>query len=120
MFSLWMPRSKSAPKSPSQFLRNVRQSPVSRELCSRILSTREGGIKMRQVIDTLTTRQELADQPFGSVEIKLSHLLAPTDFSPNSERAVDYAVQLARRLGTKLTLLHVVPEPGAHDYSMEG
>jgi nucleotide-binding universal stress UspA family protein len=57
---------------------------------------------MRQVIDTLTTRQELADQPFGSVEIKLSHLLAPTDFSPNSETAVDYAVQLARRLGTKL------------------
>jgi universal stress protein A len=75
---------------------------------------------MRRVIDTLTTRQELADQPFGSVEIKLSHLLAPTDFSPNSETAVDYAVQLARRLGTKLTLLHVVPEPGAHDYSMEG
>jgi universal stress protein A len=75
---------------------------------------------MNQVIDTLTTRQELADQSFGSMKVKLSHLLAPTDFSPNSEKAVDYAVQLARRLGAKLTLLHVVPEPGALDYSMEG
>jgi nucleotide-binding universal stress UspA family protein len=75
---------------------------------------------MNQVIDTLTSQQELADQSFGGMKFKLSHLLAPTDFSPNSEKAVDYAVQLARRLGAKLTLLHVVPEPSALDYSMEG
>ena len=33
-----------------------------------------------------------------------------TDFSPRSERAVEYAVQLARRLGARLTVLHVYPE----------
>jgi len=33
---------------------------------------------------------------------------------------VNYAIQLARRLGAELTLLHVVPEPSAVDYSMEG
>jgi nucleotide-binding universal stress UspA family protein len=33
---------------------------------------------------------------------------------------VNYAIQLAQLLGAKLTLLHVVPEPSAVDYSMEG
>src|SRR6202007_2163654 len=53
-------------------------------------------------------------------KFQFSHFVAPTDFSPNSEKAVDYAIQLARRLGAKLTLLHIVPEPSAVDYSMEG
>ena len=75
---------------------------------------------MKQVIDTLTTPEDLAAQSSGSSKFNFSHLMAPTDFSPNSERAIDYAVQLARRLGAKLTLLHVVPEPSALDYSMEG
>jgi universal stress protein A len=80
----------------------------------------KGGIKMKQVTDALTTPEEMAAQSSGSLKFNFSHLLAPTDFSPNSERAVDYAVQLARRLRAKLTLLHVVPEPSALDYSMEG
>src|SRR6266481_3628346 len=75
---------------------------------------------LKQVIDTLTTPEDLAAQSSGSLKFNFSHLVAPTDFSPNSERAIDYAVQLARRLGAKLTLLHVVPEPSALDYSMEG
>ena len=33
---------------------------------------------------------------------------------------MNYAIQLAQLLGAKLTLLHVVPEPSAVDYSMEG
>ena len=75
---------------------------------------------MKQVIDTVTTREDLAAQSSGRLKFNFSHVVAPTDFSPNSERAIDYAVQLARRLGAKLTLLHVVPEPSALDYSMEG
>ena len=75
---------------------------------------------LKQVIDTLTTPEDLAAQSSGSLKFNFSHLVAPTDFSPNSERAIDYAVQLARRLGAKLTLLHIVPEPSALDYSMEG
>lgn len=50
----------------------------------------------------------------------ISRIVALTDFSQNSEKTVDYAIQLARRIGAKLTLLHVVPKPGALDYSMEG
>ena len=75
---------------------------------------------LKQVIDTLTTPEDLAAQSSGSLKFNFSHLVSPTDFSPNSERAIDYAVQLARRLGAKLTLLHIVPEPSALDYSMEG
>ncbi len=75
---------------------------------------------MKQVIDALTTPANLAAQSSRSLKFNFSHLVAPTDFSPNSEKAIDYAVQLARRLGAKLTLLHVVPEPSALDYSMEG
>lgn len=44
-----------------------------------------------------------------------SEILVPTDFSSRSDRAADYAVELARRLESHLTLLHVVPAPYAID-----
>ena len=75
---------------------------------------------MNQVNDTSTIPRDLPVQPSVSRKFQLSHFVAPTDFSPNSEKAIDYAVQLARRLGAKLTLLHVVPEPSALDYSTDG
>lgn len=40
-----------------------------------------------------------------------SRILVPTDFSPGSRLAVDYAVQLARRLGASIHLLHVTEDP---------
>lgn len=52
-------------------------------------------------------------RPFGEV-------LVPTDFSSRSDRAVNYAVELARRLESHLTLLHVVPAPYAIDYTLGG
>ena len=36
------------------------------------------------------------------------------------QKAVQYAIQLARLVRAKLTLLHVVPEPSALDYTMQG
>jgi nucleotide-binding universal stress UspA family protein len=47
----------------------------------------------------------------------VTHLLCPTDFSPASARAFDYAVSLAREFRARLLLLHVVaplawPVPG--------
>jgi universal stress protein A len=75
---------------------------------------------MKQVSDNSTVTEDPTLKSSNSKKLNFNHLLAPTDFSPNSEKAVDYAVQLARRLGAKLTLLHVVPEPTAVDYSMEG
>jgi nucleotide-binding universal stress UspA family protein len=42
--------------------------------------------------------------------IEIKSILAPTDFSTHSERAVRYACQLAERLGSSLHLLHVLSE----------
>jgi len=75
---------------------------------------------MSEATNTLQRLPELADQTDNEKKFGFDRILVATDFSPNSKRAVDCAVQLARRLGAKLTLLHVVPEPSALDYSMEG
>ena len=75
---------------------------------------------MNQVIDTSPIPRDTPVQSAVSSKFQFSRFVAPTDFSPNSDKAVNYAVQLARRLGAKLTLLHVVPEPSALDYSIEG
>jgi universal stress protein A len=42
--------------------------------------------------------------------IEIKSILAPTDFSTHSERAVKYACRLAERLGSTLHLLHVLSE----------
>jgi nucleotide-binding universal stress UspA family protein len=42
--------------------------------------------------------------------IKLSRIVCPTDFSPTSCRAVDYAATMADSFGAELVLLHVIPE----------
>jgi nucleotide-binding universal stress UspA family protein len=41
----------------------------------------------------------------------ISKILVPFDFSPHAERAFGYAATLARRLGAKLAVLHVVEDP---------
>ncbi|MGQ4809874.1 putative universal stress protein [Candidatus Entotheonellaceae bacterium PAL068K] len=41
----------------------------------------------------------------------LQHLLVPLDFSPDAERALDYAVELAQQFQARLTLMHVVYMP---------
>jgi nucleotide-binding universal stress UspA family protein len=38
-------------------------------------------------------------------------MLIPTDFSPPSQEAVDYGIQLAETLGSEIYLLHVYQEP---------
>jgi nucleotide-binding universal stress UspA family protein len=48
------------------------------------------------------------------------HILVPTDFSHRSEAAVSYALQLAKQAHGQLTLLHVLPEPSALDYTLGG
>jgi universal stress protein A len=70
--------------------------------------------------DTVTTLQAPTSHASNIPKFHFDRILVPTDFSHNSERAVDYAIQLARRLGAKLTLLHVVPEPSALDYEIGG
>jgi nucleotide-binding universal stress UspA family protein len=43
--------------------------------------------------------------------INIESILTPTDFSPTSERALDFAVTLAGQSGASLHLLHVVAYP---------
>lgn len=39
------------------------------------------------------------------------HILAPTDFTEPSEHALDYAVELAGKLGARVTVLHAYSVP---------
>lgn len=45
--------------------------------------------------------------------IEIRHILCPTAFSDGSRRAFDQAMAIARWSGARVTLLHVVPPPGA-------
>jgi magnesium and cobalt exporter, CNNM family len=71
----------------------------------------KGKNKMKE--DTQTNSEASASHSSGIPKFSFNSILAPTDFSPNSEKAVDYATELARRLGARLTLLHIIPEPSA-------
>ena len=75
---------------------------------------------MNEPSNTATLVEDPVPKSSDSRKFSVKRILAPTDFSPKSEKAVNYAIQLAQLLGAKLTLLHVVPEPSAVDYSMEG
>ena len=65
--------------------------------------------------ETVTTEQAAAH-----MMPVFRRILVPTDFSPRSEAAIDYAVELARKMHAQLTLLHVRPEPSALDYTIGG
>jgi nucleotide-binding universal stress UspA family protein len=75
---------------------------------------------MSESTNTLQPLPELAGQSYNEKKFGFDRILVATDFSPNSLRAVKYSVQLAKRLGARLTILHVVPEPSALNYPMEG
>jgi universal stress protein A len=83
-----------------------------------IIYLEKGKLDMNKVIDSPVTSVDPLVQPRSP--FRLGHLLVPTDFSPNSEKAMSYAIELAKLAGAKLTLLHVVPEPSALDYTMQG
>lgn len=45
----------------------------------------------------------------GAAQPAIARMLAPTDFSPDATAAISWAGDLARRLGARLTVLHVAP-----------
>ena len=49
--------------------------------------------------------------------MQFRHILAPTDFSEYSKKAIVSAVELAKTFGSRLTILHVVELP---PYPIEG
>src|SRR5580658_3856991 len=46
--------------------------------------------------------------PMSLSEIKLRHILVPTDFTECSHKALSYALSFARQFGAEILLLHVV------------
>ena len=48
--------------------------------------------------------------------LKIQSILVPTDFSPESKKALAYAVAFARQFGAKLTLLNVVEPLATPDF----
>src|SRR5690242_19275092 len=49
---------------------------------------------------------------------EIASILVPTDFSKPSETALAYAVPLARQIGAKLTLLHVIEPIATPDFAV--
>jgi nucleotide-binding universal stress UspA family protein len=49
-----------------------------------------------------------------------TRILVPTDFSHRSETAIGYAVEIASSMNAHLTILHVIPEPSAFEYTLAG
>ena len=47
------------------------------------------------------------------------HVLVPTDFGPPSARALEFGIEMARRFGAKLTLLHTYEIPAFAYAGME-
>jgi len=47
-----------------------------------------------------------------ATQISFSKILVATDFSPASERALEYAISIARRFGSKIYLSHVIALDG--------
>lgn len=66
------------------------------------------------VTQTNTSETVIASQPI------FTRILAITDFSLRSQAAAEHAVQLAKSMHARLTLLHVLPQSSAFGYTMGG
>lgn len=51
--------------------------------------------------------------------IRINNILVPTDFSEPADAAIQYAKSLALEFGSRVHLLHVVPEPVAYPWGTE-
>jgi nucleotide-binding universal stress UspA family protein len=54
------------------------------------------------------------------MSVDIQTILVATDFSTASEAAMTYAFQLARSLGARIYLLHVVPESDVEVVPLHG
>jgi nucleotide-binding universal stress UspA family protein len=54
-----------------------------------------------------------------AIMIQINNILVPTDFSEPADAAIQYAKALASEFGSRVHLLHVVPEPVAYPWGTE-
>jgi nucleotide-binding universal stress UspA family protein len=52
--------------------------------------------------------------------MNLKRILVPTDFSECSDAALRYGLELARKFGASLHLLHVIQDPATQPWAAEG
>jgi universal stress protein A len=88
-------------------------------LFRREIHSKKGTLKMKETIEVSMSPQESPSKA-SKVDYSFDRILVATDFAPNTERAIKFAVELGKRIGAQVTFLHVVPEPSALDYPMEG
>jgi universal stress protein A len=76
-----------------------------------------GGMFVAMKTQTLSDRatklrRSIANEADGQVPIAIRKILAPTDFSPASEKALKYALRFAEELGSEIVLLHILEQAG--------
>ena len=62
--------------------------------------------------ETLKLEEKPQQKTPATYSVSLARIMVATDFSPVAERALDYAVSLARRFGSRIYLTHVVTYEG--------
>jgi universal stress protein A len=60
----------------------------------------------------------LTPLPSAGFPLEVRRILAPTDLSSESRKSLNYAVNLARHFGAKLTVCHVMEDAPAVDYAL--
>jgi nucleotide-binding universal stress UspA family protein len=68
----------------------------------------------------MTNAPELKAESNPSVQtpLKIRRILAPTDLSDGSRKALNYATRFAQHFGAKLTLIHIYEEPFIYGSAM--
>lgn len=73
----------------------------------------EGGVAKGVTMSETLKLEEKASQKTQAIpQISLARIMVATDFSPVADRALDYAVSLARRFGSWIYLTHVITYKG--------
>jgi len=65
----------------------------------------------------MKTKSTRTPTPKKPSQLQIKSILVPIDFSSPSKKAFDYAVEVARQLKAKLTLLHVVEPVAMPDFA---
>jgi nucleotide-binding universal stress UspA family protein len=75
---------------------------------------------MNEVATASGSQRQKAEPATAPSQPVFTRLLVPTDFSDRSEAAIEYAVEIARMMNAQLTILHIMPEPSAFEYTLGG
>lgn len=67
---------------------------------------------MREYKEEFSILKQRMDEQSRIAAERIGHILVPTDFSDNANKALDYALSIFGKGAKKLSLLHVIPHQG--------